>query len=160
MMRCFFLHKLPTAGAGFAGSMINLFVDPAACAPGTHRFYMPAQAIAPGPHWAFRLQLAVEMANVLAGLIVLAVGYRRLRNSHERRDLRRVSLAALVSFGALVIYFLMLSSEPSSPVLRWIYESKATGFVLLFLWSIFPIMFAYTVLYTGRQPSSSVANSV
>lgn len=119
-----------------------------------HRFYMPAQAIAPGPPWAFRFQLAVEMANVLAGLIVLALGYKRLKDPHERRGLRRVSLAALTSFGALVVYFWMLSSEPSSPVLRLVYESQATGFVLLVLWSVFPVVFAHTVLRNGSRPAS------
>jgi len=125
-----------------------------------HRFYMPEQAISPGPPWAFRLQLAVEMANVLAGLIVLALGYRRLKDPLDRRSLRRVLFAALASFGALVVYFWLLSSEASSPVLRRVFESKATGFVFLFLWSIFPVVFAYTVVHTGRQPASNIANSV
>jgi hypothetical protein len=74
--------------------------------------------------------------------------------------LRRVLFAALISFGALVVFFGLLSSEPSSPVLRQVFESKATGFVFLFLWSIFPVVFAYTVVHTGRQPTSSIANSV
>jgi hypothetical protein len=123
-----------------------------------HRFYMPAQAIAPGPPWESQLQVAVEMANILAGLIVLALGFRRLKEAHERRSMRRVLSAALISFGAVAFYLLMLSSN--SPVLRQIYESKATDFVLLFLWSIFPVVFAYTVVHTGRQPASSIANSV
>lgn len=125
-----------------------------------HRFYMPGQAISPGPPWEFQLQLAVEMANILVGLIVLALGFRRLKEAHERRSMRRVLFAALISFGALVVYFGLLSSEPSSAVLRRVFESKATGFVLLFLWSIFPVVFAYTVVHTGRQPASSIANSV
>ena len=120
-----------------------------------HRFYM--QTISPGPPWAFQLQLAVEMANILMGLIVLVLGYRRLKDLHERRDLRRVLFAALISFGAMVFYFWMLAS--SSPVLQRIYESKATDFVLMFLWSIFPVVFAYTVVHTGRKPTSSIANS-
>ena len=122
-----------------------------------HRFYMPEQAISPGPPWAFQLALAVEMANILAGLIVLALGYKRLKEAHERRSLRRVLFATLISFGAMVVFFWMLAS--SSPVLQRVYESKATGFVFLFLWSIFPVVFAYTVVHTGRQPSSSIANS-
>ncbi len=125
-----------------------------------HRFYMPAQAISPGPPWAFQLQLAVEMANILAGLIVLALGYRTLKDLHERQSLRRVLFAALISFGALVVYFGLLSWEPSSPVLRQVFESKASYFVFLFLWSIFPVVFAYTVVHTGRQPTNSIANSV
>lgn len=121
-----------------------------------HRFYM--QTISPGPPWAFQLLLAVEMANILMGLIVLVLGYRRLKDLHERQGLRRVLLAALISFGAMVFYFWMLAS--SSPVLQRIYDSKATGFVFLFLWSIFPVVFAYTVVHTGRQRTSSIANSV
>jgi hypothetical protein len=34
-----------------------------------HRFYMPSRAITPGPPWTFRLQLFVEMAYIVAGLI-------------------------------------------------------------------------------------------
>ncbi len=121
-----------------------------------HRFYMPAQAIAPGPPWAFRLQLAVEMANILAGLFVLALGYKRLKDPLRRRGLRRVCFAALLSFGALVAHFWLLSWEPSSPVLRWVFESAAIGYVFLVLWSIFPIVFACTVVRTRRQPASSL----
>lgn len=123
-----------------------------------HRFYM--QTVSPGPPWAYQLQLAVEMANILVGLIVLALGYRRLKDAHERRSLRRVLFAALISFGALVVYFGLLSWEPSSPVLRQVFESKATDFVFLLLWSIFPVVFAYAVVHTGRQPTSSIASSV
>ena len=114
-----------------------------------HRFYM--QTISPGPPWAFQLQLAVEMANILLGLIVLALGYRRLKDLSERRSLRRVLFAALISFGALVVYFGLLSWEPSSSVLRQVFESKATGCVFLFLWSVFPVVFAYAVVHTGRR---------
>ena len=78
----------------------------------------------------------------------------------ERRSLRRVLFAALISLGAMVIYFILLSSESSSPILRRIFESDATGVVLLVLWSIFPVVFAYTVVHTGRQPASSIADSV
>jgi hypothetical protein len=120
-----------------------------------HRFYM--QAISPGPPWAFQLQLAVEMANILLGLIVLALGYRRLKDLHERRGLRRVLFAALISFGAMVFYFWMLAS--SSPILQRIYESKATDFVFLALWSVFPVVFAKTVLRTGSRPASTIAGS-
>ncbi len=119
-----------------------------------HRFYMPEQAIAPGPPWTFRLQLAVEMVNILAGLIVLALGYKRLKDPLGRRHLRRVCFAALLSFGALVAYFWLLSSEPSSPVLRRVFESVATGYVFLLLWSVFPVVFAYTVVHAGRTPAS------
>jgi hypothetical protein len=124
-----------------------------------HRFYMPAQAISPGPHWAFQLALAVEMANILAGLIVLALGYKRLKESYERRSLRRVLVAALISFGAMVVYFWLLSSEPSSRVLRQVYESEATGFAFLVLWSVFPVVFAQTVLRTRSRPASTIADS-
>jgi hypothetical protein len=120
-----------------------------------HRFFMPKHAISPGPPWAFRLALVVEMTNIIAGLIVLAVGYRRLRDPHERRGLRRVALAALISFGALMVYFWMLSSEPSSPIVRQIFQSDVTGYLLRFLWSSFPIAFAYTVLRTGRRATGS-----
>jgi hypothetical protein len=122
-----------------------------------HRFYMPAQAISPGPPWAFQLQLAVEMANILAGLIVLALGYWRLKGAAERRGVRRVFFATLISFGAMVFYLWMLSS--SSPVLRQIYESKATDFVLLVLWSVFPVVFAQAVLLTGSRPATTIAIS-
>ena len=122
-----------------------------------HRFYM--QTISPGPPWAFQLQLAVEMANILMGLVVLVLGYRRLKDTHERRSLRRVLFGGLTSFGALMVYFGLLSWEPSSPVFRQVFDSKATGFVLLFLWSIFPVVFAYTVVHTDRKPTSSIANS-
>lgn len=122
-----------------------------------HRFYMPAQAISPGPPWAFQLQLAVEMANIVAGLIVLALGFRRLKEAHERRSMRRVFVATLISFGAMLFYFWMLSS--SSPILRQIYESKATDLVLLALWSVFPVVFAQAVLRTGSQPASTIAES-
>lgn len=121
-----------------------------------HRFYMPAQAISPGPPWAFQLQLAVEMANILAGLIVLALGFRRLKEAHERRSMRRVLFAALISFGATVVYFWLLSSEPSSQVLRHVYESKATGFAFLALWSVFPVVFAQAVLRTRSRPASTI----
>jgi hypothetical protein len=124
-----------------------------------HRFYMPAQAISPGPHWAFQLALAVEMANILAGLIVLALGYKRLKESYEWRSLRRVLVSALISFGAMVVYFWLLSSEPSSRVLRQVYESKATGFSFLILWSVFPVVFAQTVLRTRSRPASTIADS-
>lgn len=122
-----------------------------------HRFYMPAQAIAPGPPWAFRLQLAVEIANVLAGLIVLALGYKRLKDPDERRSLRRVAFGALMSFGALVFYFWLLSSE--APVARRISQSEAIGFVFLALWSIFPVVFAHAVLRSGSRLASSIASS-
>ena len=56
-----------------------------------------------------------------------------------------------------MVYFGLLSWEPSSPVLRQVFESKATDFVFLFLWSIFPVVFAYTVVHTGRKPTSSIA---
>ncbi len=124
----------------------------------THRFFMPEQAISPGPPWAFRLALAIEMGNILAGLIVLALGYRRLKDPHERRGLRRVALAALITFGAFMLYFGLLSSEPSSPVLRRIFQSEATHYALLLLWSVFPVAFAWTVVHTGRRPASSVAS--
>ena len=125
-----------------------------------HRFYLPAQAIAPGPPWAFQLALAVEMANILAGLIVLVLGYRRLKEASERRSLRRVLVSALISFGAMVVYFWLLSSEPSSRILRQVYESKATGLVFLVLWSVFPVVFAQAVLRTGSRPASTVAHSL
>jgi hypothetical protein len=124
-----------------------------------HRFYMPAQTISPGPPWAFQLALAVEMANILAGLIVLALGFKRLKEAHERRSLRRVLLATLISFGAMVVYFWLLSSEPSSRVLRQVYESKATGFAFLALWSVFPVVFAQAVLRTASRPASTIADS-
>jgi membrane-associated protease RseP (regulator of RpoE activity) len=124
-----------------------------------HRFYMPAQAISPGPPWAYQLQLAVEMANILAGLIVLALGFRRLKEAHERRSLRRVLFATLISFGATVVYFWLLSSEPSSRVLRQVYESKATDFAFLALWSVFPVVFAQAVLRTASRPASTIADS-
>ncbi len=123
-----------------------------------HRFYMPEQAISPGPPWAFQLGLAIEMANILAGLIVLVLGYKRLTDAHERRSLRRVSFGALISFGAIVAYFLLLSLEPSSPVFRQLYQSKITGFVFLILWSIFPVVFAHTVLRASSQPVGRVAH--
>ena len=124
-----------------------------------HRFYMPAQAISPGPPWAFQLGLAVEMANILAGLIVLALGYKRLKAAHERRRLRRVLFSALISFGAMVVYFWMLSWEPSSRVLRQAYHSDATGFAFLALWSVFPVVFAQTVLRTGSRSAGTIADS-
>lgn len=124
-----------------------------------HRFYMPAQAIAPGPPWAFQLALAVEMANILAGLIVLALGFRRLKEAHERRSMRRVLSAALISFGAMVVYFWLLSSEPSSPIMRRIFQSDVTHYVLLFLWTIFPVAFAYTVVSTRVRTADNVAGS-
>jgi hypothetical protein len=120
-----------------------------------HRFYM--QTVSPGPAWAYQLQLAVEMANILIGLIVLALGYLRVKVAYERRSLRRVLFAALISFGAMVFYFWLLSSN--SPVLRQIYESKATGFVLLALWSVFPIVFAHAVLRTASRSASTIADS-
>ena len=58
-----------------------------------HRFYH-AQTISPGPPWAFQLQLAVEMANILMGLIVLVLGFIRLKDAYERRSLRRVLVGA------------------------------------------------------------------
>jgi PDZ domain len=124
-----------------------------------HRFYMPAQAISPGPPWAFQVALAVEVANILAGLIVLALGFKRLKEAHERRSLRRVLFATLISFGAMVVYFWLLSSEPSSRVLRQVYESKATGFAFLALWSVFPVVFAQAVLRTASRPVSTIADS-
>ena len=124
-----------------------------------HRFYMPAQAISPGPPWAFQLALAVEMANILAGLTVLTLGFKRLKEAHERRSLRRVLLAALISFGAMVVYFWLLSAEPSSRVLRQVYESKATGFAFLALWSVFPAVLAQAVLRTASRPASTIADS-
>jgi hypothetical protein len=124
-----------------------------------HRFYMPAQAISPGPPWAFQLQLAVEIGNILAGFIVLALGFGRLKQAHERRRLRRVFFATLISFGATVFYFWMLSSEPSSRLLRQVYESKATGFAFLALWSVFPVVFAQAVLRTASRPASAIADS-
>lgn len=124
-----------------------------------HRFYMPEQAIAPGPPWAFQLALAVEMANILAGLIVLALGFRRLKEADERRSLRRVLIATLISFGAMVVYFWLLSSEPSSRVLRHVYESKATGFAFLALWSVFPVVFAKEVLRAASRSAGTIADS-
>lgn len=124
-----------------------------------HRFYMPAQALSPGPPWAFQLALAVEVANILAGLIVLALGFKRLKEAQERRSLRRVLFATLISFGAMVVYFWLLSSEPSSRVLRQVYESKATGFAFLALWSVFPVVFAQAVLRTASRPVSTIADS-
>lgn len=121
-----------------------------------HRFYMPAQAISPGPPWAFQLALANEMANILVGLIVLGLGFRRLKEAHERRNMRRVFFASLISFGAMVFYFWMLSSN--SLVLRQIYESKATDIVLLVLWSVFPVVFAQAVLRTAPRPASALAD--
>ncbi len=120
-----------------------------------HRFYMPANPVAPGPPWIFRLQLAVEMATVLVGLSVLALGYRRLKDSHERRSLRRISFAALTSFGALVVFLLLLSSEASSPVFRRVFESQATSVVLLVLWSVFPVALARAVLGSGSRPAGT-----
>ena len=122
-----------------------------------HRFYMPAQAIAPGPPWAPQLQVAVETFNIAAGLIVLALGYQRLKEAHERRSMRWVLSAALISFGAVAFYLLMLVS--SSPVLQRIYESKATDFVLLVLWSVFPVVFANAVRRTRSRPASTIADS-
>jgi PDZ domain len=124
-----------------------------------HRFYMPAQAISPGPPWAFQLALAVEMSNILVGLIVLALGFGRLKEGHERRSMRRVLFATLISFGAMVVYFWLLSSEPSSRVLRHVYESKATGFAFLALWSVFPVVFAKAVVRTASRPASTIADS-
>jgi len=122
-----------------------------------HRFYMPSRAISPGPPWASQLQVSVEMANILAGLIVLALGYRRLKGADERRGLRRVFFAALISFGAVAFYLLMLSSN--SPVLRQISETKATDLVLLVLWSVFPVVFAQAVLRAGAQPANTTASA-
>jgi hypothetical protein len=117
-----------------------------------HRFYMPEQAISPGPPWAYQFLLTVEMANIVAGLIIVALGYRRLSDSPERRDLRRVGVAALVSFGALVFYFVLLAFE--STFLRRIFESGATDFALVLLWSVFPITFAWTVVRRRPQPAA------
>jgi hypothetical protein len=122
-----------------------------------HRFYMPAQAISPGPPWAPQLQGAVETFNIVAGLIVLALGYQRLKEAHERRSMRWVLSAALISFGAVAFYIWMLVS--SSPVLQRIYESKATDFVLLVLWSVFPVVFAQAVLRTRSRPAIAVADT-
>jgi hypothetical protein len=81
------------------------------------------------------------------------------KEAHERRSLRRVILSALISFGAMVVYFWLLSSEPSSRVLRQVYESKATGFAFLILWSVFPVVFAQAVLRTRSRPASTIADS-
>ncbi|MCM2316723.1 MAG: PDZ domain-containing protein [Thermoanaerobaculia bacterium] len=121
-----------------------------------HRFYMPEQAISPGPPWASQLQVAVESANILAGLIILALGYWRLKDTQTRRSLRRVLLGTLISFGAVVFYLMLLAS--GAPALQRIYESRATGFVLLVLWSVFPVVFAQAVLRTGSQPASTIAD--
>ena len=72
---------------------------------------------------------------------------------------RRVLLATLISFGAMVVYFWLLSTEPSSPVLRQIYKSKVTGFAFLALWSVFPVAFAQAVLRSASRPASIIADS-
>jgi hypothetical protein len=94
------------------------------------------------------------MANILAGLIVLALGHKRLKDAHERQRLRRVSFAALFSFGAFVVLLWLFSSESSSPLFRQIFQSPATGFLFLILQSIFPVVLALTILRTAPQPAS------
>lgn len=118
-----------------------------------HRFYMPAQAISPGPSWTPKLQVAVAIANTLAGLIVFALGYKRLKEDHLRESLRHVSFAALLTFGGFVVTLWMLASESSFPFFRWLLQSRGAGFVFLILWCIFPIVFAYTALRTSPRPA-------
>jgi hypothetical protein len=120
-----------------------------------HRFYMPAQAISPGPPWAYKFQVTVEIANTLAGLIVFALGYVRLKDARLRRSLRHVSFAALLTFGGFVV---TLAALAGVPFFYWIFESRAAGFVFGNLWYVFPIVFSYTVLHTNSRPASSIAN--
>jgi len=122
-----------------------------------HRFYMPSRAIAPGPPWTFRLQLFVEMAYIVAGLIVVGLGYRRLRDPDARRRARRIFGAAVASFTALLVYFWLLSMT-GSRLLGAVFSFPATGFVFLILWSFFPAVFAYTVL-SEKSPAVGVAAS-
>jgi hypothetical protein len=120
-----------------------------------HRFYMLAQSISPGPPWAYKFQVTVEIANTLTGLIVLALGYMRLKDARLRRSLRHVSLAALLTFGAFIV---ILAALVGVPPFRRLLESGATGLVFMVLGYIFPIVFAYTVLRTNSRPASSIAD--
>jgi Na+/melibiose symporter-like transporter len=118
-----------------------------------HRFYMPWQAVSPGPPWIFKLQLAIEIAYLVAALIVFGVAYSRLKDAYERRRLRTVFYGALVSFSALVVFFWLLSMT-GSPILLKVFAFPPTLFLFLILWSVFPLAFGYTALRDGRRPES------
>ncbi|MCI0352532.1 MAG: PDZ domain-containing protein, partial [Acidobacteriales bacterium] len=111
-----------------------------------HLFYTPGNVVAMLPGWRENLEQAVNMAFALAGLIVFTVGYTRLRDVNERRRVRLILFSALITFGSFLLFFALAFFAPASAAFHFIGTTPAMGFLLLFLWSMFPLAFAHALL--------------
>jgi eukaryotic-like serine/threonine-protein kinase len=113
---------------------------------GYHVLYTPEHVTGVLPHGLLAIARAVVLAYILAALIMFAVGYRGLQDANERRRARLILSASAVSCTAIAGFIFLLYFARGSAVAHWVLTSPGIGFVVLFLWAVFPIAFAYALL--------------
>jgi tRNA A-37 threonylcarbamoyl transferase component Bud32 len=112
--------------------------------PQLHVLFTPEHATAVLPHWLSSTSRAIVLAYLVLAFILLALSYRRLEDANERRRVRLISITAVISFGAIAAFFFLLYFARGSlaRLLSW----PAVGFLVPFLWAVFPLAFAYALL--------------
>jgi hypothetical protein len=105
-----------------------------------HRKFMPGHEVFPGPAWHYQAGIAIEVLYLLAGFIVLAIGYKRLQGS-DRRRAGKVLLSAIVSYGAPILVLISYAIDLPEAVTRVLY-GPAADVVMFLLQSVFPVTVA------------------
>jgi tRNA A-37 threonylcarbamoyl transferase component Bud32 len=109
--------------------------------PELHVFFTPEHVTGVLPHWLLAICRAIVLAYIASGFILLGISYRRLEDANERRRVRLILFAAVVSFSAIVAFFFLVYFARSS-LFRW----PSVGFLAQLLWAVFPLAFAYALL--------------
>jgi eukaryotic-like serine/threonine-protein kinase len=105
-------------------------------------FFTPEHVTGVLPHWLLAISRAIVLAYVVSSFILLGVSYRRLEDTNERRRVRLIFFAAVISFSAIAAFFFLLYFA------RGMLSRLAPNWpgVVLLLWAVFPLAFAYALL--------------
>jgi eukaryotic-like serine/threonine-protein kinase len=114
--------------------------------PQLHVRFTPEHVTGVLPHWLLMTSRAIVQAYIMCGFILLAINYRRLEDVNERRRVRLILFAAGISFGAIATFFSLLYFAQGAQVARLFFYWPPFRFLVLFLWAVFPLSFAYALL--------------
>jgi protein kinase-like protein/PDZ domain-containing protein len=114
--------------------------------PQLHVRFTPEHVTGVLPHWLLMTSRAIVQAYIMCGFILLAANYRRLEDVNERRRVRLILFAAGISLGAIATFFSLLYFAQGTQVARLFFYWPPFRFLVLFLWAVFPLSFAYALL--------------
>jgi eukaryotic-like serine/threonine-protein kinase len=110
-----------------------------------HQIYQPSRVTGLLPHWLLSTGFVLQVVYAGVGAAVLALNYRRLQETNERRRLRLVFAGFLVGvFPQLP--FLIAVALPSAAGLRSVILTLPYYILRTFLFLAFPLSFAYAIL--------------